>query len=83
MNSIHQSGLNIVNQAFYTAAESSQAIAEAVVEPESESSMSAPGTTSLTEAVVDLKKAEIMSLAGAKVIRTADEVVGTLIDTKV
>ncbi|MBD1391121.1 hypothetical protein IC617_16960 [Neiella sp. HB171785] len=83
MNSIHQSGLNIVNQAFSMAAESSQAIAETVIEPTTENSINASGSTSLTEAVVDLKKAEILTLAGAKVIRTADEVVGTLIDTKV
>ncbi|MBW8191247.1 hypothetical protein K0504_09380 [Neiella marina] len=79
MNSIHQSGINLVNQAFYTASQSAQEIAEVVVEPET----SELSSSNLIGPVVELKKAEILSLAGTKVIQTADDMVGTLIDTKV
>lgn len=79
MNSIHQSGINIINQAFYSAAESSQEIAEAAIEPETTETAG----TNLIQPIVELKQAEILSMAGTKVLQTADEMVGTLIDTKV
>jgi flagellar hook protein FlgE len=37
---------------------------------------------SITEAVVDLKASEIQVKASAAVIKTADEMIGTLIDIK-
>lgn len=48
-----------------------------------------PGTTenteataSIIEAVVDLKASELQVAASAAVIKTADEVLGTLVDTR-
>ncbi|MCM2680904.1 hypothetical protein [Echinimonas agarilytica] len=77
MNSIGQSGLYAVNQAQFTAATSAQTIASSIVEPaQAESS-------AVTEALVNLTLAEVQSQAGAKLIKTADEMVGTLIDVTV
>ena len=79
MNSIAQSGLNIVNHAFRQAAESSHTIASAVVEPTNgEAQVS---DQEFTQAIVDLQMSETLNMAGVRVIRTADELVGTLIDT--
>lgn len=40
------------------------------------------GTTELTQALVELRVAEAQAEAGVAVLRTADEVLGTLIDTR-
>jgi len=37
-------------------------------------------TVNLTQSVVDLKQQELATLASAKVVQTADEVLGTLLD---
>jgi hypothetical protein len=37
-------------------------------------------TADLTQSVVDLKQQELATLASAKVVETADEVLGTLLD---
>ena len=48
-----------------------------------ERSLEVEAPISLTEELVNLKVAEHQALASAKVITTADEVVGSLIDTRV
>lgn len=88
MDSITQSGLASINSAFSLANESAHTIASSFFTPEnpaldtSISSVDEPQTT-VTEAVVQLALAELQSKAGVKVLQTADEVLGTLIDTKV
>lgn len=88
MESITQSGLASINSAFTLANESAHTIASSFSEPEnpvqdaSLSSIDEP-QPSITEAVVNLTLADLQSKAGVKVLQTADEVLGTLIDTKV
>lgn len=61
--------------------DSQKATFKAEVKPEPEREI--PENTSVTEELVNLRVAEHQALASAKVIATADEVVGSLIDTRV
>lgn len=89
MDSITQSGLASINSALSLANESANTIATSFTAPEQQPAEEAVAATpeesqaTVTEAVVDLALAELQSKAGVKVLQTADEVVGTLIDTKV
>lgn len=59
----------------------SQNTADIRVKPESNTAVRE--TTSVTEELVNLRVAEHQALASARVIATADEVVGSLIDTRI
>lgn len=89
MDSITQSGLASINSAFALASESANTIATSLSSPEELPPTTTPTAITeepqgtINEAVVDLALAELQSKAGVKVLQTADEVLGTLIDTKV
>lgn len=89
MNSITQSGLASINSAFSLANQSAQTVAGSLTPTEESSATSNAAKVTqaseptLTESLVDLSLAELQSKAGVKVLQTADEVLGTLIDTKV
>ncbi|WP_028864690.1 hypothetical protein [Psychromonas aquimarina] len=51
--------------------------------PESRSPSAERASTSLTTELINLKVAELQAKASAKVISTADDMLGTLIDTSV
>jgi flagellar hook-associated protein FlgK len=89
IQSAFNSGVNGFRNATELATESSTNIAklstnlatENVAQPADEVNLSTQ--TSITEELVNLRVAEHQAMASAKVITTADEVVGSLIDTRV
>lgn len=59
-------------------------VASTVLEPETPTNNTFNNSSpNLTEAIVDLKVAEYQGKASAEVIKTADEMLGTLIDVSV
>ncbi len=94
MNSVLNAGVSTVQSAFALANQSAQSIASVATEPTTDSSAnnansaltsdySSSDSATITEAAVGLTVAELQSAAGVKVIKTADEMLGTLIDTEV
>ena len=85
MDSITQSGLASINRAFFQANESAQVLASDLSAKPAVPDTVTPISynTPITEAMVNLALADVQSKAGVKLLQTADEVLGTLIDTKV
>ncbi|MBB1273165.1 MULTISPECIES: hypothetical protein [Psychromonas] len=82
INSAFSSGLYGLNQASQQITESSEKIANQSVNPESTVN-SSYSSEPVTVEVINMKLAEIQAQASAKVITTADEMVGSLIDVSV
>jgi len=91
IQSAFNSGVSGFRQATELASESASNIAnrstnppaEPAAEQQAASPLATQPSTSITEDIVNLRVAEHQALASAKVISTADEVVGSLIDTRV
>jgi len=89
--SAFDSGVAGFNQANERAAESAREIAQQQVPVQSatvnttdtEVDTAAPRNTPITESLINLRLAENEARASAKVIETADNVLGSLIDTRV
>lgn len=72
INSIANSGIQGINEGLRQATDAANRIAQPQIDQ---------GLEQFTEAAVDLKSAEQQVQASAQVVKTADELVGTLIDT--
>ncbi|GAA5216453.1 hypothetical protein ACFSJ3_12590 [Corallincola platygyrae] len=77
------SGIEGVRRAEQSVAESANNIATSVVEPEvvEEPALQTEEAINLSEELVNLRVQEFNAKASAQVIQTADEVIGTLLDT--
>ena len=71
-------GMSGVHAGLQQANAAAQDIAQATNKPEADNSLN-----KVTEAVVDLKVSELQVEASAAVVKTADDMMGTLINTKV
>ena len=79
VGSVFQTGVNGVRDGLNSARQAADNIAKiGTVEPRSEQG----ATGDLAEQIVNLKVSENQVKASAKVIETADEMLGTLIDTR-
>ncbi|MEJ6080379.1 hypothetical protein MT391_17875 [Vibrio sp. 1-Bac 57] len=82
INSAFSSGLYGLNQASQQITESSEKIANQPVNSENTEN-SSYDSQPVTAELINMKLAEIQAQASAKVITTADEMVGSLIDVSV
>lgn len=82
INSVFSSGLYGLNQASQQITESSEKIANQPVNSENTEN-SSYDSQPVTAELINMKLAEIQAQASAKVITTADEMVGSLIDVSV
>ena len=82
INSAFSSGLYGLNQASQQITESSEKIANHPVNSENTEN-SSYDSQPVTAELINMKLAEIQAQASAKVITTADEMVGSLIDVSV
>jgi len=80
VNSALNTGLQGFQEAQSRLSQAAQEIASQSVKDSTEDSID---TNDLTSSLVDLKVAEIDAKANAKVIQTASDVLGTLLDIKV
>lgn len=82
--SVLSSGLSAVQAGQRRANQAATEIAGAAVSPppEAQSTRSSDSNADLATGLVELQAGKIQVQAGAKVIETADEVLGTLIDTR-
>ncbi|MBL4827612.1 MAG: flagellar biosynthesis protein FlgE [Spongiibacteraceae bacterium] len=80
INSILTTGIQGVKNGIETTQTAAQTIARSTLPNAVEDSSN--GLDTLTDAVVDLKVGENQVKASAAVIKTADEILGTLLDTK-
>ncbi len=78
-DSILSTGLQGIQNGVNTANQAARDIVRATT---TEQDADGEVTADITEAVVDLKVGEIQAKASAAVVRTADEVLGTLVDIK-
>lgn len=85
VNSAFSSGLNGLNKASQQITESSERIANQVVNPENteKSTYNSYPSGPVTTEMINMKLAEVQAQASAKVITTADDMVGSLIDVSV
>ncbi len=89
IQSAFDSGVAGFNQATERAAESAREINQQQVTPAqpneevAETEIPAQQNTPVTESLINLRLAETQAQASAKVIETADNMLGSLIDTKV
>ncbi len=83
INSAFSSGLYGLNQASQQITESSEKIANQPVNSENTEKNSSYDSQPVTAELINMKLAEIQAQASAKVITTADEMVGSLIDVSV
>ena len=92
VNSVLSTGIEGIKNGLETAQNAAQTIATASVSEATETDAATPrpvpqpqdtnGLNTLTEALVDLKVGENQVKASATVIKTADDMLGTLVDTK-
>lgn len=85
INSAFSSGLNGLNKASQQITESSERIANQAVNPENteKNTYNSYASGPVTAEVINMKLAEVQAQASVKVITTADEMVGSLIDVSV
>ena len=83
INSAFSSGLYGLNQASQQITESSEKIANQPVNSENTEKNSSYDSQPVTAELINMKLAEIQAQASAKVITTADEMVGSVIDVSV
>ena len=81
VDSVLSVGLQGVQAGVASAREAAQDIASATAPP-ADTTENTDVTADLTEAVVQLKVSELQVAASTAVIKTADEILGTLVDTK-
>lgn len=89
MNSVLSAGVAGVQSGLRNAYDAAEKINAATISPQQAAGAattvappSADGIDSITEGAVQLKASELQVQASAAVIKTADDVIGTLIDTK-
>jgi len=85
VNSAFSSGLNGLNKASQQITESSERIANQTVNSENteKNTYNRYPSGPVTAEVINMKLAEVQAQASAKVITTADDMVGSLIDVSV
>lgn len=77
-----QSAFNAGVQGFQNATGKANQAASSIVKQTATKSIAPDNSPSLTESIVDLKVAEHQAKASAKVIETADELIGSIVDIK-
>jgi len=85
INSAFYSGVNGLNNASQQISESSERIANQTMNPENteKNTYNSYASGPVTAEVINMKLAEVQAQASARVITTADEMVGSLIDVSV
>lgn len=87
VNSILSAGVQGISSGLEQARKAAEDIAETALQPPSQTGANNPpssddGLSNLTSAAVDLKLGELQVKASANVIKTADEIIGTIVDIK-
>lgn len=80
-SSLFSSGMTAIQTGQQRVDEAGQAIAASAL-PVAENSQAVAATVELTEQLIQIKVGEHTAKAGVRMLRSADEVLGTLINTK-
>jgi len=78
IGSVLQTGINGIQRGVRSANEAASDIAKIGIEPDNDNA-----TTDIADAAVNLKQSEIQVKASAKVVKAADEMIGSILDIKV